>query len=488
MAVAVAAAAFALMSLQPARNFLRLPATRDWSTPALQDGMELASIGRDTGWIEVNGSAGPEVVDCFTQFHGNTLLGVCCRWTPRIDKAYRHRYGDDWRGMFQAYGRSSTGSKFGLPVEPSVGFGHLAADGCISGKRKPVTDAPPVIGVNLPGAYPASYRWIDVTLVSGDGHRATWRITNLPHTHRVPDLAGPENFAATTPDRVQVKLVPQQWKPRTGWYSYGLSARLIGGRTGQTWFLAAHRGQSQAQWETDDAVEARRKYNCLTDNDASPFRLSANKTVDGFGDYDNCPYPEDRYVRVFATLTKFATIDENVAFTGVPVKALADSGGRPDFDKGLSILNPLRPMTAKTPSGVQVRLLCPRINVANQANAGLFIDPDAGFGDTYAAAPFVWLPASPLCKTYRRPVQLTVLFQGRDSSGATKDQDHTATYAFRNVDCPGPLLHKAVFTIRQRAIVGQTPMSFVIDRQQWANTRIARMAADNDAARRPRPQ
>ncbi|HEY3332875.1 MAG TPA: hypothetical protein VGK19_22775 [Capsulimonadaceae bacterium] len=432
---------------------LHISARLDSSTPARQGGFELVSISRPKMYesIMIQTGAGRETIDYLTA-PGDTVVGIRASFMPPLSKPDSRT----WHGALRAHGRSSTGSEFEFPVATTYRIDYSSVL---------VTSVPPAVAVVIRGSYPASYKWIDLTVETLDKARhATWRIVNLPRTHRaIPDTAG-VNSTVASPDGARAHCVVRRWAPWSRDYDCGFSTELLKDDGKVYWQFTPSPAAAQYSWETRDAAISRRGLKPTIDIPWWTLRFNPPRSPD-FDAMMFCGYPETRRARVFGEFAQVAVLDEKVTFTNIPTCRGWCSGLQDSSADAALILNPSREMKAVTPSGIVVRMQSGEHapSQINATNANLEIEPSAGRDDQFAEAPFVRIPLSPLYKKYGKDIQIAVQMEGQSGRTSRTLPGFQSGYTFSGLRHSPPTMKSATFVIRQRCILKTIPASFTFD-------------------------
>ncbi|HEY3332871.1 MAG TPA: hypothetical protein VGK19_22755 [Capsulimonadaceae bacterium] len=434
---------------------LRIPAKLDASTPAKQGGFELVAIKRSVGSINIETKGVVENTMGYESV-GNTLIGFRCRWMPkpvRADAKYPY-----WSGVFRATGRSSTGSSFKFLVLPA----------CV---RASFTDpelgtVPPTFAVSLSGTYPDSYRWIDLTVASADGHKGTWRITRLPRTHRTFPVPARVGSDVVTKDGVRVAFASAKAR-RYDQVKYEVFQHPFKAGPGEHWQYESHMDATETEWETRDHAN-RRAENWPPNHSGQPGVLSAgHETARGHADSVDCPYPENHYLRVHGELSRVATMNEPITFHDVPIQestTLIESGQKEIEYR----VNTTATMDYRTPSGAVIKLSGPPFMFGNGTGTlvGLHFlvrtTPAMSTLDSDFSGKYVPLPESPLSKQYGKPLRLTL----------SADSLKSCTTGMRGDDCiefmsdmppfTGTTLKTLPLTLTQHCAIERIPVSVIV--------------------------
>jgi hypothetical protein len=231
------------------------------------------------------------------------FLGIRGNFIPPMPKSKPPDLPFSWARAFKAYARLSGGSEYRLGVmasEPNSLF-----DGSV-----------PAFSVEIPGDYPDTCRWIDVTVETVDGHRATWRIVNLPRTHRVIQRPIRFNSTVTTPEGATVKGIPKQLRP--GWRYMDYLLMPVNSAKGEYWQFTPSPDEPRREWETRD-VELQRRQSNPTIDYSKWSRLFHSK---GGTHVTSLPIfgkdPSSRYLRVFGDIAHIGTWTKPSRFTMCP--------------------------------------------------------------------------------------------------------------------------------------------------------------------------
>ncbi|HEY3332873.1 MAG TPA: hypothetical protein VGK19_22765 [Capsulimonadaceae bacterium] len=423
---------------------LRIPAKLDASTPAKQGGFELMGITRgrkDHGW-EFATADGKQNAYVFAEA-GDSELGIKCLWRPPVPGAEL----PGWDGKFHVTGRASTGSCFPL---------SFSTTDQINGKSiyhestygHPQNDAPlsfaPVIAIHIPGSYPKTYRWIDVTIESSDGHKACWRISRLPRTHRSIPAKIDDATTVTVANGVSVAATAQMYSESSSWCDVTYKLSPHAGPKGETWQFTQLSGLAHTEWETRDAELDLKSINPSKDIGGLTRSFSSLKTITTGACGNFGPYPEARHASFIADLTRVALLEETLEFP-VTKAALGESG---------------ESFIAETRSGVRVKLSLASLDPPEQ-RAWIKATPGSGSDSFFTNAPFVRPIKSYLVSKYGKPVQIAVAMPGYYPAETQNLKDGTFSVSFGR---QRPSANKVLVLVRQRVILERIPVSFTFDR------------------------
>ncbi|HEY3332872.1 MAG TPA: hypothetical protein VGK19_22760 [Capsulimonadaceae bacterium] len=458
---ALAAALYAIDTRTDAISCaLRIPARLDASTPARQGGFELIGIARGDKDIPVVTSS--EVVHISGGSDGDTVLGIRCRWMPLNMPLDRQGFN----GPIRVKGRSSLGSVFELPV--NYADQHIAGDS--ERIREPSVIEPPIFGITIPGSYPPSYKWIDIEVVSTDGHKAAWRIIRLPRTHRAIKDPGNEPETVHTRDGVTISYSYNHKYPFQHNLQYRISHIPFHAPAGEHWEYVPDYTGCQNEWETLENTIRRRRAKSISVFGCEREITAEHPIAETTADYYNCPFPEARYYRSVGKLLRIATIDEPVAFENVPVaieplSIMPSNPTKPDPNVSY-LLRPQSKMIATTPSGLALQLLpYPEhytfVPGTDGVNASFILSRGMSWS-SFDLAPLVDVPGSPLTRKYHKPVQIVGRPVGYTIGMYSHGSPSQANICFHGPSAALPTLKKFKLVLRQRVIVEETPMSFVV--------------------------
>ncbi len=337
------------------------------------------------------------------------------------------------RNEFRVTVRASTGTTFRMP--------YSLADG-----GTPPFLMPQTLCVALPDGYPNTYRYFDVTVTDRNGHRATWRLTDLPRMKHF--LAHPQLQTQETQSGFTVQAAAWQDDDLAPGYGHavmtGLHVVSVPATMAHQWELEA--SNPVMEW-TADAPSAG------SGTLSSP--IPPNAPRDGWmTPFWQTPYAHDiHYAGQEAALCQFETYDEPVTFHDVTIRTQSDYGG-------LTYCVVSAAQSVTTPSGVTITL--PRQHMDQNASQGGDVNAiNCDFVLSGGDKPQL-LPQSPLCRQFNRPATLQIVMPKPADVNMWGTNNGTLTLGF-TLPKPYPT-HLADFTVivRQRVNLQSFPLHFVV--------------------------
>ena len=371
-------------------------AVRDASTPAIQNGFTLENVQRWRGgrgllqipkWTRQTprGAQEFEYNQNGTALQDTTLLWISAPAQPHGTDLYQ------WSRGFSAVGRASNGDTFRLPCSLGRIYGF---------------DPPAMLCVSIPTCFPDTYRFIDVSLRGKSGEVAHWRIKGLPSTTQriAPNVAVVESVSqpditihgrANRPpgtDQVHYYLdLISPGRPAHQWATNVRSVEFDWMPTPSSPDLLPMGGETAPMERVTKPEERKGK--------KSVWRVGGMGT-----ETDNPYHTAARFVRVQVELTEFETYEETVTFHDIAIPVPADNKD--------ATIQPLvrQAQTVTTPSGISVTLKASSSGSpgAQLSGQGKVLAPLFGITPVTSANRPVDLPASPLSRTYQKPVRISL--------------------------------------------------------------------------------
>ena len=401
-------------------NALRLPPILDASTPQAQGGYTLIKISRNADADPTSSLGWPIVAYLLIKPPG---FPACTQQSQMLDGLHVYTVQKGAADpIVQATAKTSEGD-----VTPLIWL--------IVGNDA----GPQYLRVQIPGGYSGDCRFLDVSLVTNNGPFPCWRLTRLPPMR--PSIPRPITAqSAATANGVSLTAEAHRIQKMIR-----LQTRVVAPPQSHQWEITMSRQRSE--WEGyDDAP--------LQSSVAWPISSMLEHTK---YDWYAAPYHStSRYVSAYYTLQQYETHDEPVTFHGVDIRRDEDEG-----PLGL-LTNYVRlqqAQTITTPSGVTVTLPAQ----GQGAQHGLQGDCFNFFLSVEPFGPKNALPASPLAKTYGKPVSISLAFpSGQSLSSWTTEDGSQHQYAIRDrrVTHLGPQDFTVI--IRQRVDLQTAPVTLTI--------------------------
>lgn len=494
IAAAIVIAAGIVISLHGGlQEVLRVPPTRDASTPASQEGYTLVDVVRKDPDGRFSYTVSPPFDSPYAGTHDVSLYpsdavvlpaeeaaGLWIR-TPALLVPPNPIEADDdqsigyWDPHFEKLsglhvtGKRPDGKTFGIPWEYFYGIGR------------------PMLFVPIPGGYPSSLKYLDVIVTDNKLRVARWRIDRLPAAQHV--IAGTtqtvDHFQSSSASITAEAVRLQRAYPRYDTLYIRLYPRLI--RPSKQWDLLLD--PPQAEWmQYDRSADDYTIPIPLTD----PYHTGFHSALPNIPMWFSSPFVDtDRFMRMSGKLRQFDTLRETLTFRGLPVSTVT-VGAFGEESCGIVLKTPL---TQTTPSGVTVRL--PRQSPEDQVSFGmadsinLHVDVSPKEFSIGAGGQTNSLPNSPLQRTYGKSPKLAISFSrmnaetmgSADSFHDGNDfhrvevslDDGTRTFDPKSrkfVHHPVPKTVDLTVTIDQRVDIREIPFAFTlpvhdIDRSGW---------------------
>ncbi len=383
------------------------PPLLDRSTPATQDGYTLTRIWRMPA-RQVSSSSGPErsAYEFYPQGPGGFAIWISSPYLPQ-QKSYpnapsgwlisgKRTHPDTpvqaYARKLQVTGTASNGDMFAL--DPWL----------MAGKEGRF------VMVHLPAGYSGDYRFIDVSLADGSGHKARWRFTRLPEMVRVIPQPVQVTDSATR-DGISLKA-SAMWS-----HAYGLHLEptvdvALPAKARNKWELRISRHYG-GEWAPALAAD---RQTAASGTAYSPLKPGANH-ITGWHPIAAFPYVQaSRLWRFSPVLVQYETHEETIVFRSV---SLDETGSQLLVDQT---------QTLTTPSGLRVTMAAqsfPGFRKAKQARLARDSQPNLRLRIDQSQERFA-LPGCPLAQRYHLPVNVRFVpppagkVMGQSTSGSER--------------------------------------------------------------------
>ena len=175
---------------------LQLPPTLDTSSARSQNGFDLVSISRghpdDSDFVMPSGA---KMFLAAPQGSGDTVLWIAPPVLPPTNPliASNVRVDDRLSSFYDVEVVSSAGDSFQIPWHYEGGC--LEGGGVPCSSTRTSAAAPQLIAAVIPSGYPVETKYFDVSISDPYGHKAHWRISHLPQMECSCDDVSSSSFS-----------------------------------------------------------------------------------------------------------------------------------------------------------------------------------------------------------------------------------------------------------------------------------------------------
>jgi hypothetical protein len=332
-------------------------------------------------------------------YRGGLGLWIKPAWLPKNAPLMATMFSRTQRA-FAASGTSSTGEKVPLPASLHQGL-----------------NVQWYVLVVIPGGYPDTFKWMDISLKDKAGNTARWRVDGLPPSHH----------AIPPPVQVQESAKVAQWTIRArAWRTR--NANMPGREDAIGYEMKADGQPGPNQWEITRSDATTEWEPATAPGGSGTATSSLGNPGARFGSEEVVNYPRSqRYIQLRGEVRQFDAYDEKVTFRGLTVKASQNKNY-------LLVVN--KPITETTPSGVSVTL-------PTQNNAPGQPAPTGGMSEGLsfsvvlpASGDAKSLPRSPMVARHQGPIGIRI--QGFDPPFAERGWSHSVSGGVHEVSVGMP--------------------------------------------------